>query len=161
MVDRLETDDPVAFLTVEMADADPEFWRRSQQLGGSIQSHTVDHPELRPLPAGELRRQVCGPIDAFEADHGTRPHLFRPPFGRYDDRVRAAAAECGHGALVMWTGVAADGAIALRADQMRRGDIILLHYRAEWREDLTAAYLAATAAGLSFAPLEDYLPVTP
>ncbi len=61
-------------------------------------------------------------------------------------------AECGYDALVMWTGVVDDGVIELQAERMRPGDIILLHYRDGWREDLTAAYLAATAAGLSFAP---------
>lgn len=59
-------------------------------------NHTYTHPHLRAIanPA-RLREELTRTQDEIWALTGKLPRLFRPPYGEYDDRVIAAAADAG------------------------------------------------------------------
>jgi peptidoglycan/xylan/chitin deacetylase (PgdA/CDA1 family) len=127
-VSRIPTHDRVVFLTYDDAEKDPRFvdlvrelrlpvsmfltdsvvgpgyghFARLQSVGASIQNHTLDHPALRGLPYAGRRAEICGQQDKLRSRFGSRPHLFRPPYGTYDTATRRAAAGCGISALVPW-----------------------------------------------------------
>jgi peptidoglycan/xylan/chitin deacetylase (PgdA/CDA1 family) len=151
-----------AFLTEDMADAEPDYWRRAVAAGGTIQSHTVSHPDLTTLGLAGLRREVCGTIAPFTAlAGGTRPTLFRPPFGKVNASVQRVAAECGYRAVILWKGSTNNGRLTMQEGPLQPGDILLLHWRDTLRDDIDDVIARCRQEGFTIGRLEDYFPPTP
>jgi peptidoglycan/xylan/chitin deacetylase (PgdA/CDA1 family) len=184
VVSRVPTDDPVVFFTIddgivrdpavidflrthripvtifpvpECVDEDASYFEAIQALGGSIQAHSVSHPDFRQLGLAAQRREICGSLDDYAARFGTRPWLFRPPYGALTHWVPAIARTCGIRAVVMWRATVVDAVLQTQGEPLHPGDIILMHFRPDLRRDLEVALDAARAAGLHPAPLEQYL----
>ncbi len=184
MVSRVPTHDPVVFFTIddgvvrdpavvdflhshqipvtifpvpEYVDEDPAYFETIHALGASIQAHTVTHPDLRNLGLAAQRREICGPLADYAARFGARPWLFRPPYGALTPWVPAIAQACGIRAVVMWRATVNDGVIRTQGDPLQPGDIILMHFWTDLRQNLEVALDTARAAGLRPAPLEQYL----
>lgn len=146
-----------SFLTEPLAEADPEYWRATLASGGSVQSHTINHPDLPRSSEATVRREVCEPAETFTEVFGQRPTLFRPPYGNSDDTVRRVAAECGYRAVVHWTGSTNIGQLTMQDVDLAPGDIILMHYRDTLLEDLDDVVARARSEGFRIGRLEDYL----
>ncbi len=146
-----------SFLTEPLATADPPFWKGTQASWGMVETHTINHPNLRELSGSRLRREVCEPADTVEALFGRRPTLFRPPYGNSSDSVRRVAKECGYDAVVLWTGSTNNGRLTMQQVDLRPGDIILMHYRDTLLADLADVVARATAEGFTIGRLQDYL----
>jgi peptidoglycan/xylan/chitin deacetylase (PgdA/CDA1 family) len=116
-----------------------------------VGNHTQDHCNLRdgggpagcpasPATAAQVQTQLATAQVAIRGATGleARP-LWRPPFGAHDSRVRAAAAEVGYPATVMWDidtidwravadgGPTAASLTATVVTRARTGSIVLLH----------------------------------
>lgn len=184
VVHRVETTDPVIFITIDdgqtrdptylehflrlgvpftsfltqpLALAEPQYWTGTIATGGTVQTHSINHPNLRVSGEEKVRREVCEPADTFAFAFGARPTLFRPPYGNYDDRVRRVALECGYRAVVHWTGSTNNGVLTMQDGPLEAGDIILMHYRDTLHADLDDVVARARAEGFRIARLEDYL----
>ncbi|MER8184542.1 polysaccharide deacetylase family protein [Kitasatospora sp. NPDC094015] len=189
---RVPTDRPVVFLTIDdgaekdpelvrmladlkvpvsvflsdyLARSDYDYFRGLQALGISINNHTINHPDLRRLDDEQQRQEICGQQDRLERETGTRPTLFRPPFGEYTEASLRVAASCGITAAPLWNEEAFPDRIDYRYEdhQLHAGDIILTHFRgaAEWQgtmaQMLRRVIDTATAQGFALARLDDYL----
>jgi peptidoglycan/xylan/chitin deacetylase (PgdA/CDA1 family) len=184
VISRVETDDPVVFLTIddgtvrfpaaqavfqqlgipatwflidEPITAEPEFFRPLLRTS-VVEAHTRTHPDMRGLTEAQQRSEICGNADNAARAFGRRPVLFRPPYGLYDEDTQRAAADCGMQAVVLWEqNVNHDMVGFRRRPEFRAGDIILMHLRPQFVEELTMIEQRVEAAGLRFALLEDYL----
>ncbi|MEU5364776.1 polysaccharide deacetylase family protein [Streptomyces sp. NPDC005925] len=191
VLDRVPTRDPVVFLTYDDgAERDPAFidlvrerrlpvtmfltdsvvgpgyahFARLRAVGASIQNHTLDHPALPGLPYAGQRAEICGQQHKLRSRFGVRPHLFRPPYGRYDTTTRRVAAGCGIHAFVLWRAMlGGDGGLTFTGGTRRLapGDIVSLP-----SADAPALTLRARTVrllgeigkrGLRVGRLEDYL----
>ncbi|MGW1926218.1 polysaccharide deacetylase family protein [Streptomyces massasporeus] len=75
--------------------------QKSQESGVSLHNHTLNHRYLPGLSYKQQKREICGMQDVIEKRFGTRPPLFRPPYGNYnEDTLRLAAALAAP--LVLW-----------------------------------------------------------
>jgi peptidoglycan/xylan/chitin deacetylase (PgdA/CDA1 family) len=102
--------------------------------------------------------EICDGVDDVAQATGVRPVWFRPPGGAFDDTSVRAAASCGISTVVMWR-VRVNGArVETWGGPIRRGDIILLHYRRDLALSLASLKTQLDAVGLHPAPLDDYLP---
>ncbi len=146
-----------SFLTLPMAAADPLYWKGTQERGGLIETHTINHPNLRGAGEATLRREICEPADAFAHLFSRRPTLFRPPYGNSNDSVRRIANECGYAAVVHWSGSTNNGKLTMQDVSLQPGDIILMHYRDTLNADLDDIVARARAEGFRIGRLEDYL----
>lgn len=185
VVYRVNTDDPVVFLTVDdgiVRSHDARNWVRRKKIPvtsfvtlnvadghlryfarmskhGSVQNHTVSHPAFDTY-SGDLRRQICPVQDRLADRLGTRPWMLRPPYGAGARlaRVHAAASSCGIRHIVMWDAVVDRGRLTTwNGQRLSRGSIILLHFGPNLKSELRLAVRAARAQGLTVAPLEEYL----
>jgi peptidoglycan/xylan/chitin deacetylase (PgdA/CDA1 family) len=183
VISRVETTDPVVFLTIDdghtrnpdveaaleelgvpvslflldgPVEADPEFFRRLPDA--VVEAHSRTHPDLRTLSEEGQRAEICGNADTLERAFGRRPVLFRPPYGVYNEATTRAAADCGMAAVVLWE-VGVDGPdVGFRTmPQLRPGDILLMHFSSSFVTELRALVDRVDEAGLRFALLEDYL----
>ena len=147
------------FLVQGEADAGVDYFRQLQQYGGVVEAHTINHPDLTKVSAGQLQTEVCGTLDDFQTQFGRRPTLFRPPYGSYNANVQAVAASCGFKAVVMWKGSTNDGRFDLQdGTQLTPGDIVLMHFRTDLLVDLQKVFEVCKQQGFAIASLEDYLP---
>jgi len=70
--------------------------------------------------------------------------------------MRQAAYDCGMKAVVTWIAKANGGSMQYQiGDKLRAGDIVLMHFRPEFKSDLQAFVDAEKAAGLHTELLED------
>ncbi len=64
--------------------------------GFTIASHTKTHRDLRRLTDLELRKELEGSRLALEDTFGVKVNALSYPFGRFNDRVKAAAKDSGY-----------------------------------------------------------------
>ena len=185
-LERIDTNDPVVFLTIddglirdpaavrflekhripvtlflvtEPAKQGRDYFQRFVDLGATVQDHTVDHHELPTLTPFEQHHQICTAADELAVLFGRRPWLLRPPNGKYDPATAGEARACGMRAIVMWSGSTNDGRLDLQhPGGLEPGDIILMHFRDDLRENLEVVWKAMRKAGLRPGRLEEYLP---
>ena len=137
---------------------DPGYFNAIHSVGASVQDHTVTHPDLRRLGLAAQQREICGPLDDYTARFGRRPWLFRPPDGFLTLAVPGIARSCGIRVVVTWRATMNDGRLDVQGSgPLQPGDIILMHFRPDLRQNLEVALNAARSVGLRPAPLEQYL----
>jgi peptidoglycan/xylan/chitin deacetylase (PgdA/CDA1 family) len=95
--------------------------------------HTETHPMLTRLPANEQYGQLDDAAGMAALHHAPRPHLFRPPYGAFNDATLQATRRL-HMLIVLWTVDSEDyrqpgvRTIVTRVlDGARPGAIVLLH----------------------------------
>jgi peptidoglycan/xylan/chitin deacetylase (PgdA/CDA1 family) len=147
------------FLIAPVAAKNPGFFKQLESAGGVIEDHTITHPSLRGAAYPLQHHEVCDGRASLEHTFGTTLHLFRPPFGNYDQNTLRAVHDCGLQAAFYWSETVNNGVVAYQTANHRiePGDIILMHFRATFLRDVVAALVAMHNAGLTPALLEDYI----
>ncbi|MFF9777238.1 polysaccharide deacetylase family protein [Streptomyces sp. NPDC013978] len=154
-----------AFLSDYLIKEDYGYFERMRDRGVALHNHTLRHRHLPALSYAAQKREICGMQDVLEKRYGTRPTLFRPPYGSYDRDTLRAAATCGVEAVPLWNEeVFVDRWDYRESDrELRPGDIVLSHFRgpSDWKgtmPDMIRRFLnLVTAEGYAVARLEDYL----
>jgi len=147
------------FLVKEPADDGTDYFRQLQQVGGTVEDHTITHPDLTKLGYAQVRNEVCGTLDDFQNLFGRRPTLFRPPYGSTNQNVQLAVASCGLKAVILWKGSTNDGRFDLQdGTQLTPGDIVLMHFRTDLLQNLERVFQVCREQGFAIARLEDYIP---
>ncbi|MFF9755582.1 polysaccharide deacetylase family protein [Streptomyces sp. NPDC014344] len=154
-----------AFLSDYLVKEDYGYFKDMQKRGVALHNHTLRHPYLPALSHAEQKREICGMQDVVEKRYGTRPVLFRPPYGNYDKATLRAAKSCGITHVPLWNEeVFADRWEYREWDRrIRPGDIVLSHFRGrgDWKgtmPDMIRRFLdKVTAEGYAVGRLEDYL----
>ncbi|MGX2996792.1 polysaccharide deacetylase family protein [Streptomyces sp. JNUCC 64] len=154
-----------AFLSDYLVKEDYGYFRKMRDAGVTLNNHSLTHPYLPGLSYAQQKRQICGMQDVIQKRYGTRPTVFRPPYGNYDEATLRAAKECGIAHVPLWNEeVFADRWEYREWDRrIRPGDIVLTHFRGreDWggtMPDTMRRFLKlVTDQGYAVARLEDYL----
>jgi peptidoglycan/xylan/chitin deacetylase (PgdA/CDA1 family) len=123
----------------------------------------MTHPELRGKPYAFQQGEICGARTLLGKTFGRTPTLFRPPFGDYDATTLQVVHDCGLTAALHWSETVDSGIVRYQASthRIRAGDIVLMHFRPAFADDVLAALTAIHDAGLTPALLEDYVSPSP
>jgi len=147
-----------AFLIAPIARRDADFYRQVLTLGGTVENHTMHHPELGRLPLAQQMAEFCQAADLIGATFGRRSLLARPPEGSENQFTDQAVGSCGMYATVLWSARYSNHQFSLaHPGGLRPGDIILMHWGPGLLQDLQDFFPKLNAAGLRPAPLQDYL----
>ncbi len=73
--------------THEWVDKYPESVKALADAGNEVMNHSSTHPHMAQLSAEQIQTEVNTCADKIEAVTGTRPTLFRCPYGEYSDTV--------------------------------------------------------------------------
>jgi peptidoglycan/xylan/chitin deacetylase (PgdA/CDA1 family) len=185
VISRLETKEPVVFLGIDdgtvkrLSDLDlmrkhkiksslflansfvkdnPLFFKQFTYFGNEIENHSQTHRLLSRLSYDQQKEEICGQADRQKEQYGRRPVLFRPPGGDWNQDTQRAAADCGMKAIVLWIAKANGGGMQYQVGNgLRAGDIVLMHFRPEFPQDMQAFLDAQNAAGLHTELLTDWL----
>ena len=107
--------------------------RMVAEQGSEIATHTLSHPNLAKLSAGEVRAELEQSIAAIEQVTGVRPDVLRPPYGSTSEDVQQVCREMG---VVIanwnvdtedWRVRDADAILNHVLDNARDGAIVLCH----------------------------------
>jgi peptidoglycan-N-acetylglucosamine deacetylase len=137
---------PATFFPVGLAiEEHPETIRREARDGFAIGDHTVHHPRMPDLPPAEQEAELLGQAADLQRSGAPAPHLFRPPFGVYDEATTALLRRKGM-LMVLWTVETDDyelpgpEAIAQRVlEAVHPGAIVLFHDGGGDRSETVAA----------------------
>jgi peptidoglycan/xylan/chitin deacetylase (PgdA/CDA1 family) len=185
VIARIQTTQPVVFLTIDdgvhqaadelpllqandvhaslflvnaVIHRNPGFFVPFAAAGNPIENHTMSHRNMTRLTYAEQVAEICGEADLQLQQFGRRPVFFRPPEGAYNADTQRAAAACGMRAIVTWVATIDQGALHYQlARTLRPGDIVLMHFRPEFRSDIQAFVNAMHAQGLHTELLENWL----
>lgn len=154
-----------AFLSDNLISDDYDYFRKMRDLGITLDNQTLNNSYLPTLPYETQREEICGMQDVMSREFGTRPTVFRPPYGNYDKDTLRAAKSCGIKYAPIWDEeVFADHWEFREWDGgLHPGDIVLTHLRGtpDWQgtmPDSIRLFLdKVTSAGYAVARLEDYL----
>ncbi|MFF1306947.1 polysaccharide deacetylase family protein [Streptomyces sp. NPDC058307] len=154
-----------AFLSDYLIKDDYGYFAKMQRRGVVLNNHTLHHPYLPGLSYARQKHEICGMQDVIEKHYGTRPALFRPPYGNYNEDTLRAAGSCGIRYAPIWNEEVYVDHWEYREEDQRihPGDIVLSHFRGreDWKgtmTDMVRRFLdKVTAEGYAVARLEDYL----
>lgn len=173
-----DLDVPVTmFLTEAAIKSDRDYFRRLQRLGNGVHNHTLTHPQFSKISSERRRTEICDQNDRLESEFGTRPSLFRPPYGDpyftpyfgapghepVKNDIQRYAGECGIRAVVLWEASMQKQDLQYRENRktLRPGDIILTHFMKDGDVDgaqrMINLFRKIQDQGFTVARLEDYL----
>lgn len=156
----------IFMLTGQWAEANPALVRRIVAEGHEVGDHSYDHPDFTKLSEAEMFSQLDRTEAVVRSIAGVslKPY-FRPPFGAYDDRVRATLAKRGYH-MLYWSLDSADwrneftveDVIARVTSKAGAGDIVVFHgYAEKTARALPVVLQRLKARGLCLRTLSDVL----
>ena len=148
------------FLAKLFIGSDPTFFDSFLGAGNIIENHTISHDTnmIRTMSYEQQKAEICGMADYEQQEYGRRPVLFRPPGGAYSATMQRAAAACGMKAIITWIAKANGGSMQYQiGDHLRPGDIVLMHFRPEFKQDLQAFLDAMHSQHLQTELLENWM----
>ncbi len=108
----------------------PDVVKRVYESGNELGNHTWDHKNLKNLSESEISAEVNDAADEIESITGSRPKVVRPPYGGFNDTVKAVVEE----PLIRWSVDSMDWdsrdpdqIVPLVLENVEDGDIILFH----------------------------------
>ena len=134
LLDILKEEDVTAtfFVVGRMVEKYPQLLEEIFNRGHEISNHTYSHPNLTMLSAREVIYELDKTRGLVREVIGKDPHFFRPPGGRYNQRILKIAEAAGY-TMVMWD-INTDDLISTPEKIYREivnyaedGDIVLLH----------------------------------
>lgn len=121
------------FLVGNWATKYPEQVKEIVARGHEIGNHSQTHAHMNSLSEEGIREELRMMSDNVETITGTRPTLFRPPYGEYNDRVVSVSRAEGY-EVVQWSIDSLDWKDRGTADIVKQcthrvedGDIVLFH----------------------------------
>ncbi len=134
------------FVIGQNVEKHPDILKKVFENNHEIGNHTYDHKSLYKLDHKSICEEVRRCSELIEETIGTRPKLFRPPEGFMNDSVASCVGDIGYNVILWkldtydWKGKSADDISRYVIDNVKNGDIILMHDYI-WRKSSTAAAL--------------------
>ena len=121
------------FLVGQWVDRYPESVKALADAGMDVMNHSDDHAHFSQLSEQDIISNVNACNNKIEAITGTRPTLFRCPYGEYDNHVVSAVNSMGMHVIqwnvdsLDWKELSAQEITARVTKQVVPGSIILFH----------------------------------
>jgi peptidoglycan/xylan/chitin deacetylase (PgdA/CDA1 family) len=149
------------FLTNSAIRNDYDYFRGLQESGALVEDHTMTHAYLPKLPYARQKHEICAAADIYARKFGTRPTLFRAPYGATTHVTLRAARDCGMRAVFFWREVVTGGRIAYQLPgHLHPGDILLVHFNPHMAADFARLLRTIGKQGFRPAALRDNLPAS-
>ena len=166
LIDILSAHDVRAtfFLVGQWVEKHPESVQALAAAGEEVMNHSETHPHLNALSTDEVQKEVSACADRVEALTGTRPSLFRCPYGEYDDHVIEAIRALGVTPIqwdvdsLDWKGISSEEITSRVLSRVQPGSIVLFHNAAEHTpEALPGIIESLHADGYTIVPISELL----
>mgnify|MGYP000823147950 CR=1 FL=1 len=152
------------FLVGDWVDKYPESVKALADNGNEVMNHSSTHPHMAQLSAEQIQTEVNTCADKIEAVTGTRPTLFRCPYGEYNDTVVSTINGLGMHVIqwdvdsLDWKGLSSDEITSRVLTRVQPGSIVLFHNAAEHTPEALAGIIEALIAdGYSIIPISQMI----
>ncbi len=152
------------FLVGIWVDKYPELVQEIAKRGHEIGNHSDSHAHFTQISDTQIRQELKDCSDKIEALTGTRPTLFRPPYGDYNSKVITVVRDAGYEAVqwsvdsLDWKNRGVSDLVKRATNNVQKGDIILFHNDSQYIvEALPAILQHYQAQGFSMIPAKDIL----
>ncbi|MEK3887854.1 polysaccharide deacetylase family protein [Bacillus sp. FSL K6-3431] len=122
----------------------PEVVKSAYEKGNLVLNHSNNHVELTKLSIEGIQMEIDGAEEAIQSIIGKRPAIIRTPYGDTNEQVAAVSKEKGY-SIVLWSIDTLDWSqkevsniTKNIVDNVRNGDIILMHSATEHSETAKA-----------------------
>lgn len=121
------------FLVGGWVDKYPDMLKEIVARGHEIGNHSDTHAHMNSLSEQQIRDELSSMSNKVEKLTGERPHLFRPPYGEYNDRVITVSRAEGYEAVqwsidsLDWKDRGTQDIIRQCTYRVNNGDIVLFH----------------------------------
>ncbi|MGE5557864.1 MAG: polysaccharide deacetylase family protein [Bacillota bacterium] len=111
----------------------PEMVREINRRGHELGNHSWTHPHMNSLNPEQITKEIMITHQKLSELGGSKPVLFRPPFGEYSNKVIEAADRCGYKTIMWsvdsldWQNLSSDRMIQRVMRRIHPGAIILFH----------------------------------
>lgn len=135
------------FLVGIWVDQFPELVQEIAARGHEIGNHSASHAHFTQISDAKIRQELASCSDKIEALTGTRPTLFRPPYGDYNSKVITIVRDEGYEAVqwsvdsLDWKNRGVEDLIRRATNNVQSGDIILFHNDSQYIVDALPAIL--------------------
>ena len=152
------------FLVGIWVDKYPELVKEIAERGHEIGNHSNSHAHFTQISDSKIHAELDACSDKIEALTGTRPTLFRPPYGDYDSKVITVVRDEGYEAVqwsidsLDWKNRGVSDLVKRATANVQPGDIILFHNDSEYIVEALPAILDYyQAQGFKMIPAKDIL----
>ena len=83
------------FVVGDWVERYPDSVKALAEAGHEVMNHSSDHAHFSQLTSEQIKADISACNDKIEAITGSRPTLFRCPYGEYDDHVIQSIRELG------------------------------------------------------------------
>ncbi len=140
------------------------FVKALADAGNEVMNHSSTHPHMAQLSAEQIQTEVNTCADKIEDVTGTRPTLFRCPYGEYNDTVVSTINGLGMHVIqwdvdsLDWKGLSSDEITSRVLTRVQPGSIVLFHNAAEHTPEALAGIIEALIAdGYSIIPISQMI----
>lgn len=128
------------FMTGGWVENYPEDVKKIAAAGHDLGNHSENHKNMSQLDDGACQEELRKVHKKVKDLTGKEMHLFRPPYGDYDDHVITNAAACGYQTIqwsidsLDWKNYGVDSIIekVTKHKELKNGAIILMHNGAKY-----------------------------
>ena len=153
------------FLVRQWVDKYPDDVREIAARGHDIGNHSATHPHMAQLSAEDQLAEINSCNEAIGKLTGSRPALFRPPYGEYDNKLVRGLRD--HGMYCVqwnidsldWKNPSPDEMVSRIKSKLAPGSIILMHNGAKnTPEALPRIIETIQDAGYRIVPISQLIP---
>lgn len=152
------------FVVGEWVDKYPESVKALHDAGHEVMSHSKDHAHFNSLSVQQITEDLTVSCDKIEAVTGTRPTLFRCPYGEYDDHVISTVRSLGMEPIqwsvdsLDWKDLSAAEITKRVTGKIHPGAIVLFHNAAKHTpEALPGIIESLIQEGYQFVPISELI----
>lgn len=152
------------FLVGYWVDKYPDRVRQIAEAGHEIGNHSNTHPHMSELSEAQIAQELNDLSDKVEALTGTRPTLFRPPYGDYDDEVVLTARKNGYEVIqwnvdsLDWKNLGVTPMVERVTKNLAPGAIVLFHNNSQYiTEALPIILDAILEEGYEIVPVSELI----
>ena len=142
----------------------PELVKEIFARGHDLGHHSPTHPQMSKLSREKILKELETMSAHVEALTGTRPTLFRPPYGDYNNDVVLTAREAGYQVIqwsvdsLDWKNRGVQDLIDRATRNVKSGDIVLFHNDSKYILDALPAILQSyREQGFTVVPISQIL----
>ena len=152
------------FVIGQWAEKYPESVRALHDAGHDVMNHSYDHRHYTGLSSAEMVQDVHRASEVIRGVTGTKPNLFRPPYGDYNAAVVEAMRNAGYYTIqwdvdsLDWKDLSAQKIYDRVVSRVKPGSIVLFHNAAKHTPEALPMILEKLIAdGYRFAKISDLI----
>ncbi|MCE5329173.1 polysaccharide deacetylase family protein [bacterium] len=81
----------------------PDLASEIVNRGHDLENHSLTHGHINAMTDAEVENEIRETTKLIRDTTGFSPHLFRPPYGEYDNRILSILKEEGYPYTILWT----------------------------------------------------------